>query len=298
MTVKSDATRTVGKPSYFEVDFQQRPFTLAWEITRACALRCLHCRAEAQTKRHPMELSTEEGMRFIDQVAEMEVPILVITGGDPMLRKDLFELVSYAVSRGLYVSLSPSATKLVTGDALQRLGEAGLKMVHVSLDGYKPESHDAFRGFRGSFKSTMEIVQDLREEGIPLQIGTTVSRFNYDDLDGMAELVNRLGITIWSVFFLVRTGRGKTLEMVSPEEHEKTYNWLYDISQKESFRVRTTAAPAYRRVVIQRTKKALEMAGEGNIDEVQWEQTGAGYAYRGGKAPLERGVNDGDGFCS
>lgn len=282
---------------YFQVDFAQRPYTVAWEITRACALRCIHCRAEAQTKRHPLELSTEEGLRLIEQVAEMGKPILVITGGDPMLRRDLYDFVAYAKSQGLYVALSPSATKLVTRPALRRLKENGLDMVHVSLDGSTAEIHDAFRGFRGSFQRTMEIVADVLEEGIPLQIGTTVSRYNRHDLPAIAELVSHLGLNVWSVFFLVPIGRAQAGDMLSPQEHEGVYHWLCDLADRMPFRVRTTAAPAYRRVVIQRRQAAAGQAGDRRGSTAVWEQTGLGYAYRAGPVLMERGVNDGDGFC-
>ena len=284
-------------PSYFTVDFNQTPFTLAWEITRACALNCIHCRADAQKKRHPMELTTEEGLDLIDQIVELGRPILVITGGDPMMRRDVYKFIEYATDRGLKVALSPSATKLVTRDNLKKVKDAGINMVHISLDGSSPEVHDTFRGFRGSYARTIEIVEDLRALSIPLQIGTTVNRYNLHDLPAIARVAGQAGVAVWSVFFLVPTGRGKATDMISPSEHEEVYHWLYTLSKTAPYHVRTTAAPAYRRVVIQRTRQERGAAGTASVDRTRWELTGAGYAFRESAAPAEKGVNDGKGFC-
>lgn len=284
-------------PSYFDVDFNLMPFTLAWEITRACALNCIHCRAEAQKKRHPLELTTEEGLRFIDQVVEVGKPILILTGGDPLMRRDVYQLVEYAASHGLRVALSPSATKLVTRANLRRMKDAGLHMVHVSLDGSRPEVHDAFRGFSGSYQRTVEILEDLQALSIPIQIGTTVNRRNLEDLPAIAGVVQESGITVWSVFFLVPTGRGRESDMISPAEHEQVFEWLYQLSRQVPFHIRTTAAQAYRRVVIQRTREAHPQPSGAAEEPVRWELTGAGYAFREGRAPVEKGVNDGNGFC-
>src|SRR5579884_2977666 len=233
--------------SYLTVDFDLTPFTVAWEITRACALACVHCRAEAIPRCDPRELSTEEGFRVIDQVVEIGRPILVVTGGDPMMRRDVFDLLGYAVSRDLRVALSPSATALVTRRALEKVKSTGVHMVHVSLDGSEPAIHDAFRGVRGSYARTTEILKDVVDLGIPLQIGTTVSQRNVHDLPRIADRVSELGATVWSVFFLVPTGRAQAADMISPEEHEQIFNWLFDLSKEAPFHVRTTAAQHYRR---------------------------------------------------
>lgn len=285
----SDAKR------YFDVDFNQMPFTLAWEMTRACALACVHCRAEAQPRRDPGELTTEEGVRLIDQVVEIGRPILVLTGGDPMMRRDIYDLAAYGVSRGLRVALSPSATRLVTRPALQRLKDIGISMIHVSLDGATADAHDAFRGVRGSFLRTQEILHDVVDLGLPLQIGTTVSRHNVATLPLIAEQVAQVDATMWSVFFLVPTGRGQAHDMISAVEHEQVLRWLHTHSQTAPYRVRTTAAPHYRRVVIQAMRQQHGSGADG--EPPRWEATGAGYAFREGRAPQERGVNDGDGFC-
>lgn len=300
MTVPAhvSATNTVDQSAanrYFAVDFNQTPFTLAWEVTRACALACVHCRAEAQPRRDPRELTTEEGRRLIDQVVEIGRPILVLTGGDPLMRRDIFDLAGYAIGRGLRTALSPSATRLVTPAALARLRALGISMVHLSLDGATAAVHDAFRGVPGSFQRTREIARDARAAGLPLQIGTTVTRHNVATLPAIAAEVAAAGVSVWSVFFLVPTGRGQVADMISAAEHERTLRWLYHHGLTAPYRVRTTAAPHYRRVVIQATRQ--RQARDATEQAPRWEATGAGYAFREGQAPLERGVNDGDGFC-
>lgn len=283
--------------SYLTVDFDQTPFSVAWEITRACALACVHCRAEAIPRRDPRELTTAEGFQLIDQVVEIGRPILVITGGDPMMRRDVYDLLAYAVSRDLHVALSPSATALVTRRALERVKEAGVRMLHLSLDGSEPAIHDSFRRVKGSYQRTVEILRDTVDLGIPLQIGTTVTRHNLADLPRIAERVLSVGATVWSVFFLVPTGRAQVADMITPEEHERLFHWLFGLSLHVPFHIRTTAAPAYRRVVIQRMREDRALATNGHGSAATWHLTGAGYGFRGGRAPTGRGVNDGNGFC-
>jgi radical SAM protein len=286
-------TTAPGRPPYLDVDFDKTPFTLAWEITRACALSCVHCRAEAIPRRDPRELTTEEAFGVLDQIVDLGKPILVITGGDPMMRRDVFDIINGAVDRGLKVGFSPSATKLVTRKAIERVRDAGVDMVHVSLDGSCPEVHDTFRRVRGAYQRTREIVADVRDVGLPLQIGTTVNRHNLEDLPKIAEVVKAIDATVWNVFFLVPTGRADVEKMLTPDEHEQVLQWLADLSETVPFRVRTTAAQHYRRVLIQR-RRAKAASGE---ESKEFELTGAGYAFREGKAPAEKGVNDGKGFC-
>ena len=235
-------------------DFNKSPFTLAWEITRACALACMHCRATAQPKPDPNELTHDEAIDVIDQIRALGDPILVVTGGDPLMRRDVYDLLGYAVQKGLRTSLTPSATALVTPKNLAKVRDAGVLRVAVSLDGPTAEVHDAFRGFRGTFDRTVRIMRDVAEAGLALQINTTVSRFNLPVLERMPAIVSESGAVQWSVFFLVPTGRGKLADMVSAEEHEQVFNWLYDLSREAPFDVKSTAAPAYRRVAIERAR--------------------------------------------
>jgi radical SAM protein with 4Fe4S-binding SPASM domain len=218
-------------------------------VTRACALACVHCRADAQPRRHPRELTTAEAFDVVDQVVEVGRPILVVTGGDPLMREDLFDILARANERGLRVAFSPSATGRCTRQALARARDCGVSRIHISLDGPDPESHDGFRGVRGSFQRTLEILEDVRSLAIPLQVGTTVSRHSIQRLPEIAEIVRAHSAVMWSLLFLVPTGRGRLADMVSAEEHEQVFNWLYDLAGSAPFDVRTTAAMPYRRVV-------------------------------------------------
>ena len=233
-------------------DFGQAPMVIFWEITRACALVCRHCRALAQAKRHPLELTTEEGFRLLDQMAEFgNRPIVIITGGDPLMRRDVFDFISYGLDKGLIVSLSPAATALVRPDTLRWLKEAGLSRLSFSLDGARPESHDTFRGIPGSFQRTQECMADAVEAGLSLQINTTVTRHSLPELQAVAEIVEGSGAVVWDLFFLVPTGRALEEDMISPQEHEEVFNWLYNLSQESSLTVRTTLGQSYRRVLLQ-----------------------------------------------
>ncbi len=261
------------------VDYDQDPFIVIWEVTRACALRCLHCRAVAQPKPDPRELTTLEGMKLIEQIAEMNNPLLVFTGGDPLMRQDLFDLTRYAVAKGLRVSMTPSATPRVTEDAIIHAKKAGLSRWAFSVDGPNAEVHDRFRGTRGSFDLTTRALSLLRKHGLPIQINTTVSRYNVHLLHEMAALVEDWEATLWSLFFLVPTGRGQISDMVSPEEHERVYEWLAEKSATVSYGIKTTAAPAYRRVVMS--------AKQGKGDQVSKRHDPLGRAAC---------INDGKGF--
>jgi radical SAM protein len=279
--------------SFFEVDFDQTPFTLAWEITRACGLACLHCRAEAMPFRDPGELSTEEAFGLIDQAVDLGGPILVVTGGDPLMRPDVYDLLKYAVGRDLRVALSPSATGKLTRPALERVKAAGTHMLHLSLDGASAETHDRFRGVRGSYERTIARMRDASELDLLLQIGTTVSRHNFAELAAIGDRVAEIGATVWTVFFLVPTGRGQAADMLTPAEHEQVFHWLHEYARSAPFHVRTIAAQHYRRVVIQ-AQNAAATSGQ----QPRWEYTGTGFSARVQKrASAMRGVNDGNGFC-
>lgn len=278
----------------FNIDYNENPFIVIWELTRACQLKCLHCRAEAQYHRDPRELSNEEGKKLIDQIRDMGNPLLVFTGGDPLMREDVYDLADYAIKKGVRVSMTPSATPNVTKEAIRKAKEVGLSRWAFSLDGPNAEIHDRFRGTEGSFDLTMNAIEYLHELEIPIQINTTISRYNIDHLDEMAELITKLKCVLWSVFFLVPTGRGKEADMISPVQHEQVFKWLYELSKRSSFDIKTTAAQHYRRVVIQqkmREQKNQEQA----IQYADALMKGATGQIDGlGRAP--KGVNDGNGF--
>ena len=288
------AGRPGAKPELLSVDFDERPFTVAWELTRSCALACRHCRAEAQPRPHPDELTTAEARHVIDEIAELNPPVLVLTGGDPMMRRDLFELTEYAISKGLRTSVSPTTTALTTKERLARLQDLGIQMIHISLDGATAETHDAFRGFTGTYERAMQTLDYLEELGIGVQVGTTVTTTNVHELPAMAELMAEHGVRMWSLFFLVPTGRGRIDEMISPEQAEEVWEWMCDLSETAPFAIRTTAAPQFRRTMLRRIRrKQAEQGG----DEGGVRMTGAGYQMREAPSGVQtRGVNDGKGF--
>ena len=244
-----------GPPSvrHPRIDVGQRPFIVIWEMTRACDLACKHCRAEAQPLHNPLELNTREARSLIDEIASFgpPPPLFVMTGGDPMKRPDLTELVAYAASRHLPVAFSPSATPLLTRGVITELKGAGLKALSLSVDGSCPEIHDAFRGIDGVFERTMAAWETARELGIKVQINTTVSRLNLFDLPRMAHIVRERGAIVWSGFMLVPVGRGTALEQLSADECEDVMNFLYDVGN--AIPTKTTEGHHFRRVVLERT---------------------------------------------
>ncbi|QHZ47087.1 TIGR04053 family radical SAM/SPASM domain-containing protein [Bacillus sp. NSP9.1] len=275
-------------------DFQKAPFIVIWELTRACELKCLHCRASAQNMRDPRELSLQEGKELIDQIHAMNNPLLVLTGGDPLMREDVFDIIEYAVQKGVRISMTPSATPNVTKEAIKTAKDLGLSRWAFSLDGPNREIHDHFRGTDGSFDLTMDAIRHIHAFGLPLQINTVISTYNIDYLEEMAQLIEGLDCVLWSVFFLVPTGRAKREDMISPVQHEKAFLWLSRLAKEAPFDIKTTAAQHYRRVVIQqkmreakdphmqiRYEHALE---KGKIDVI------------GGLGRAPKGVNDGNGF--
>lgn len=248
--------RSVRRP---RIDVAQRPFIVIWEMTRACDLACKHCRAEARPLRDPRELSTEEGRSLIDQIASFGAPppLLVMTGGDPMKRADLAELVAHAASRHLPVAFSPSATPLLRRGVIAELKAAGLRALSLSVDGSCPEIHDAFRGIEGVFERTMAMWDAAREVGIKVQINTTISRLNLFDLPRIAHIVRERGAMLWSGFMLVPVGRGIALEQLSADECEDVMNFLYDVGR--AIPTKSTEGHHFRRVVLQRA--VLERRG-------------------------------------
>jgi radical SAM protein len=242
-------------------DASDRPFIVIWEVTRACQLVCTHCRADAIRTRNPLELTTDEGRRLLDELASFGSPrpLVVLTGGDPFERPDLPELVAHGTRIGLSMALSPSVTDRLTRPVLAELHDAGAKAVSLSLDGATAATHDSFRGVDGVFDATLEAAHTVRDVGLRLQINTTVTRGNVHELPRMLKTVLDLGADLWSVFFLVPTGRGKVLEPLSAAEEEEVLHWLHDVSTLVA--IKTTEAPHYRRIAIQR-------AGVETLDDV------------------------------
>lgn len=236
--------------------YDDAPRIVIWEMTRACALACVHCRAEAIPRRDPRELTTAEACALVDDVVACGDPIFVLTGGDPFMRDDLDVIVRYASERGLRVAVSPSATGRLTAKALRRLKAAGCSRISLSLDGPDDASHDAFRGVRGSFTRTLKGIGEAREAGLEVQINTTVSRRNHRRIDEMARLVRACDVALWSVFFLVPVGRAAATDVLTATETEEVFADLYRLSHELPFPLKTTEAPHYRRYLAQRSAAA------------------------------------------
>ncbi len=279
------------------LDFSLNPFIVIWETTRACQLACRHCRASAMRHRNPNELDLKEVTHFIiDQLTEMDYPLFVLTGGDPMERDDLVEIVRQARYAGLRPSITPSATPKVTYAIMRDLKDAGLENWAFSLDGSHAEIHDRFRGIRGTFALTMEKIDYLHQLGIPLQINTTVSQYNVDDLPALAELVGKLGAFRWSVFFLVPTGRARVEDLLAPQQQESVLEWLVSLEQNVPFDIKTTEAPQYYRLRSQNGSAHASRAGAQTRSEVSvWDGNGflfvshTGEVYPSGFLPVSIG---------
>ncbi len=274
------------------INFDERPFIVIWETTQACDLACVHCRACAQPFRNSQELSTEEAKKLIDEVAAMQAPLFVMTGGDPLKRPDIYQLVEYAAGKGIRPSLTPSATPLLTKEAVEKLKESGLARLAISLDGPTATIHDSFRKVAGSFQWTLDAVQYAHEVGLPVQINTTITRHNLQYLDAMIALVERLGVVLWSVFFLVPTGRGQNIDLLSAEEFEQVFEKLYETSKRVLFDIKSTEAQHYRRFLLQ---KRTEMRRQGSVPSEKMPHfLGISSSDGIGRAP--KGINDGKGF--
>ncbi len=241
--------KLIRQPTY---DLNDRPFMIIWETTHACDLACRHCRAEAIPEHDPLSLNFEEAKHLLEQVDSFGIPrpIFIFTGGDPFKRDDLFDLLAYGNELGLAMAVSPSGTPLLNEANLRRVKEYGAKAISLSIDGSTPERHDDFRQVPGSFDLTTRGWRTAREIGLKLQLNTTVTRYNLEDLPQIFRLVLEYGAMTWSVFFLVPTGRGKEEDEVSPSEYEAVMHFLYDCSKYIS--AKTTEGHHYKRVVLQR----------------------------------------------
>ena len=281
------------KPS----DFGRFPLMFYYEVTQACDLVCKHCRASAQETPAVDELTTEQALALIDEVATFErKPTMVFTGGDPLKRADLFQLIEHAVSRGIQTALTPSATPLATLEAFERAKQVGVQALGISLDGPNAAVHDSFRGFEGSFDKTLEMLANARQLNFPVQINTSITRRNFDLIDDIAELLLDQGIMMWSVFFLVPVGRGLEEERIKAEEYEIAFAKLWHHAQTKPFAVKTTEAPHYRRFVLQQGGNPLAGPGKhgASSSATQSHGTRPTHQSKTHRAPL--GVTDGRGI--
>ena len=268
---------SVSRP-WTREELDHRPFIIIYEVTRACNLACVHCRAEAQPHPHSLELRTHESLRLLDEIAELHPATLVLTGGDPLLRTDLETLIRHAVTAGVRVAITPSVTRRVTKAAMLNLKAWGITQIAFSLDGASAAVHDDFRRVPGTFERTLQALDWAREAGLPLQINTTVTTRTAAELPAIARIAEEFGVQLWSVFFAVPTGRATQDSMLSAAEHERLFVYLADVSQQVPFGIKATAAPAYRRVLLQRGASGVQ----GKL------------AVGPGRAPIP--INDGLGF--
>jgi radical SAM protein len=284
-------------PARGELDYDETPFLAIWEVTQACDLACKHCRASAQPLAHPDELTNAEGKALIDQIAAMRVPIFVFTGGDPLKRQDVFELIRYASGKGLHVALTPSATPLLTREAIFQFKEAGLVRLGISLDGSTPEIHDSVRGLSGAWERTIQAISWANEAGIPIQVHSTLGRRNVQDLDSLCALFEKQPIVMWNVFFLVPVGRGQLDDLLSGEEFEQAFAKIYELSQRVNFQIKTTEAMHYRRFLLQHNLEERSF-GHGHPHAAREYEAGAPTADAQTRTAnwTTRRVNDGKGF--
>ena len=258
--------------------YDRAPFLIYWEATRACDLACVHCRAEAVRCPHPFEMRTEQVRSLFRQILEFggpRWPHVVITGGAPLKRSDLFDLIKYGVDLGLSLSITPAGTPLLDAAMVWRLKEAGISSMALSLDGSTPALHDAFRGVPGSFRWTLEAARAAVAAKLPLQINTLVSAQTIGDIPRIHDQIASLGIVRWALFFLIATGRGRRLSEASPVEAEKLMRWLWRVASEAPFSIKTTEAHHYRRIAV----RAMRSRGMRD-DEIAATPEGRGFGVR------------------
>lgn len=251
VTSTTSPPRPSHPPTADHYDFADRPFLVFWEITRACALACSHCRATAQPRRHPDELTADESAKLISQLAAWKPPMVILTGGDPLMRRDALDLVRQATAAGLHVGLSPSATERLLHTDFAEIKAAGVQRMSLSLDGASRATHDAFRNVPGTFDRTVEAVRRAAEVGLELQINTTLTRSNLGEYEDFKKLMHAWRPAMWSVFLLVPTGRAQLAELPDAADIERVFTDMASLVGKAPFAVKTTEGHHFRRVVMQ-----------------------------------------------
>lgn len=260
-------------------DYSMNPLLVYWETTRACSLACRHCRAEATLTPHEWELTHAESKTLLRQIAAFNRPLphLILTGGDPLRRVDLYDLIDEARRLQLIVSITPSATPGLTPDVLTRLREHEIESIGLSLDGSNAVKHEAVRGVEGCFDWTMRAVRAAKDLGLPIQINTLVSQETAEDLQQIYELLKGLHIARWSLFFLISVGRGRMLNPLTPDQGEKCLDWIFELSEVAPFQIKTTEAPSFRRVALDRIKRAGRRS-----QEIKQSSVSRGFGIRDG----------------
>src|SRR5271165_7152507 len=245
---------TEGNGTHLVAKKEYTPRLIFWEVTKGCNLRCIHCRATATELMSPTDLPTGKALNIISQIADFGNPILVLSGGEPLYRQDIFQLAEYATSRGLRAALATNGT-MVTKDVAEKIKSSGIKRVSISLDGADATTHDTFRGIPGAFEAAIYGMKNLQQLGVSVQINTTIARHNAHQLPDVLQLARNLGADALHTFLLVPVGCGVDIaaeQMVPPEEYEQMLNWFYDQSLTGDIELKATCAPHYFRVVRQR----------------------------------------------
>ncbi len=237
------------------------PKWIAWEITRRCNLNCVHCRSssEMEIKGHP-DFTTEEGFRIIDDISEYAKPVIVLSGGEPLLRNDVFDLAGHGTAKGLRMCIATNGT-LVTGETCEKMKASGIKMVSLSLDGSTDKVHDDFRSQKGAFAGTINAAKLFRKHEIPFLINSSFTKRNQEEIPKVYKLAKDLGATAWYMFMIVPTGRGEDImnELISKEDYEEILEWHYEMEKNENdLLVRPTCAPHYYRIILQKQKEEGE----------------------------------------
>ncbi len=229
---------------------------VAWELTRSCNLACSHCRASAELGPFPGELSTQECLRVMDEIALVSKPVIILTGGEPLLRPDVFDLAKYGTEKGFRMVMATNGT-LFTEETVQRIKSSGIQRISISIDGPDPETHDAFRKVKGSFEGSLRGIEMAKKGGLEFQINTTITQFNLRLIPDILRLAVDLGAAALHIFLLVPTGRGRELrdQEISAEDYEKTLHWFYDQWNKVPLQLKATCAPHYYRILRQQAKK-------------------------------------------
>jgi AdoMet-dependent heme synthase len=262
--IRALAPKAAGHPHRAGAhDYSRNPMLVYWEMTQACALACRHCRAEAVSTPHPEELNHAESMALLQQIASFDTkPHLILTGGDPMQRADLYEIIDEARRLGLTVSVTPAATADLTVEVLSKLKSHGIDSLGLSLDGSSAQRHEAIRGVAGCFDWTVNAIRNAAQLGFPIQVNTLVSQETAEDLPAIYELLKTQNIMRWSLFYLIAVGRGKELQPVTPERGEELMHWTYKLAEEAPFQIKTTEAPSYRRVALNHMREAGRTGAE------------------------------------
>ncbi len=229
---------------------------VAWETTRRCNLACKHCRAVAEDHPYENELDTRASFKLLEQIREVGEPIIILTGGEPLLRHDIFDIAAFGTKLGLRMVMAPNGT-LITKETAKKMKDSGIKRISVSLDGSTPETHDAFRGIQHAFEKSIQGIKIAKDAGIEFQINTTITKTNLSEIPKILKLAEALGAVAHHIFLLVPTGRGKYIldGEINAQEYEETLNWFYDQREKVKLQLKATCAPHYYRILRQRSRK-------------------------------------------